>query len=134
MKKLFYIIIIACLLLPAALAAPTIDIYCDGALTLVGDPIANTPSISVTIVSSTALTLGRLSVYNISQNLTFVSSGTSYYATYEVSSPLPNGTHTITVEAFNASGEATTKEVTPIYVQNNLAATVQGFPLNYPNP
>ena len=133
MKKLLFTFLTICMA-SLALAAPTIDIYFDGAGAIVGDPISNTPAIALQITSTSALTLGRLALHNISENLTFINSGTTYYATYEVTTALPTGIYIITVEAFDSAGDATTKEVTPLYVQDTSAVTVQGFPLNHPNP
>ncbi|MDP2990129.1 MAG: FlgD immunoglobulin-like domain containing protein, partial [Kiritimatiellota bacterium] len=114
--------------------APIITSLIDGVNALPGDPISVTPRFEISVTSANTLTLGRLTLDSVAHTLSFAVSGTSYLATYEVASALVNGAHYLTIEAFDASGNAATTEVGPYYVQTASELIAQGAPLNYPNP
>jgi len=99
-----------------------------------GDTIKSTPKIEVTITSNSSLESGRISLAANTSALSFVKVDKSYYATYEVTSALSDGTYGITIEAFDVSGYASTYEVYPLYVASAADTTIQGTTLNYPNP
>lgn len=89
----------------------------------------------MTISSEAALTAVRVTIDNDpAQNVPFVGAIPVYFATYEVTTPLTDGIHGLTLEAFNSAGEARTMEVFPLYVQNQSSVIAQGAPLAYPNP
>ncbi|MFH1576050.1 MAG: Ig-like domain-containing protein [Candidatus Margulisiibacteriota bacterium] len=113
---------------------PTISITIDSSRPIPGDPISSTPKIEITVVSANALQSGRITVDTTQTALTFVQTATNYLATHEVLTALADGVHGLTVEAFDVLGKAATYEVTSLYVQSAGDVTIQGIPLNYPNP
>jgi hypothetical protein len=118
-----------------ALAGPKISsVLINGVKALPGDPLSSTPIISVTVTSTNAVT-GRISVDNTTTAVTFAfGGGNNYYGTLEVAAALADGSHSLTIEAFDAIGGGATFEVVPLFVQTNQELVVQGRPLNYPNP
>lgn len=113
---------------------PTISVKIDGASSLPGDPISSTPKIEITVSSYTSLESGRLTIDSLRKDLSFTKIDKTYYSTYEVSSALADGTHGLTIEAWDISGKISTFEIYPLYVQTSSVLTIQGMPLNYPNP
>ena len=114
---------------------PTISSFkIDGSQPISGDPISSTPKIEIIVTSENSLESGRISIDTSTTSLTFSKVDTNYYSTHEVSTALSDGTITITVEAFDTLGNGTTYEVSPLYVQSSSDMTIQGIPLNYPNP
>jgi len=106
----------------------------NGVKALPGDPLSATPVISVTVTSTNAVT-GRISIDNSATAVTFVPGGdNNFYGTLEVTAALPDGSHAITIEAFDTMGGGATFEVVPLFVQTGQDLIVQGTPLNYPNP
>ena len=99
-----------------------------------GDPIATTPKIEITITSNNSLESGNISIDSTTSPLSFVKVDTNYYATHEVTSALADGTHSITIEAIDIYANSTSYSVYPLYVQSASDTTIQGVPLNYPNP
>jgi flagellar hook assembly protein FlgD len=99
-----------------------------------GDPISATPKIEITLTASNGVQSGKIFVDSTQTALTFAQVGNLYYATHEVTTALSDGIHGITIEAIDVSGEAMTFEVYPLYVQSAADVTLQGMPLNYPNP
>lgn len=99
-----------------------------------GDSISATPKFEITISSNSSLESGRITIDSVQTALSFVKVDTNYYATHEVTTALADGTHVITVEAFDVNGNATTFEANPLMVKSVSAAAVQGTPMNYPNP
>lgn len=122
----------------SAAQASTLDvsIKIDGIKPYPGDPISATPIIEITVTASNAVQSVRIALDSSPINLDFVPVNNKYYATHEVETAdaLTDGIHGITIEAFDISGEATTFEVYPLYVQSAADVTIQGIPLNYPNP
>ena len=136
-KYIGYIIIIFALFgLSTVAGAANIDVAVkiDGIKPYPGDPMSATPKIEITLTSSNAVQSGSIEVDSTVSSLNLVQVNYNYYATYEVSIPLSDGIHGITIEAFDVSGEAVTFEVYPLYVQSAAKVIVQGFPLNHPNP
>lgn len=119
----------------AAQADLTISgVLINGVRPLAGDPLSATPVISVTVTSTNAVT-GRITVDNNPAAVTFVpGGGNNFYGTLEVTAALPDGSHALTIEAFDLFGNGATLEVVPLYVQTDQELIVQGIPLNYPNP
>jgi hypothetical protein len=99
-----------------------------------GDPISATPRFEITLSSNSSLESGRITIDSVQTPLIFVKVDTTYYATHEVATALADGTHIVTIEAFDVDGGATTYEANPLYVKSAFAASVQGAPMNYPNP
>ncbi|MFC1571765.1 Ig-like domain-containing protein [Candidatus Margulisiibacteriota bacterium] len=106
----------------------------DGTTVYSGDSISPTPNIEVTITSNTALASVFIDTNSGRTTLSYGGIATTYYATHEVTTALADGTYCITIEAFDAADNAITSEVYPLYVQSAAAATIQGTPLNNPNP
>ena len=115
-------------------AAIQVSVRINGIKPYPGDPMSATPRIEVMLTSTNTIQSGRITIDSSISNLNFVQAGNNYYATHEVTTPLADGIHGITIEAFDVSGEAVTFEVAPLYVRAAADAIVQGFPLNYPNP
>lgn len=112
-----------------------VSIKIDGIKPYPGDPISATPIIEITVTASNAVQSIKIALDSSPTDLTFAQVDNKYYATHEVTTPpLTDGIHGITIEAFDISGEATTFEVYPLYVQSVADVTIQGIPLNYPNP
>lgn len=109
------------------------SILIDGNKALAGDPLSATPVISVTATSTSAVT-GRVTLGNKASAVTFLGGGGSYSGTVEITTALADGTYTLTAEVFDSLGGGATSEVVPLYVQTGQDLTVQGKPLNYPNP
>src|SRR3989338_2934968 len=106
----------------------------DGNSISVGEAIDATPRIEITIASNNSVTSAKLTLDSTEQALTLLKVNTSYYTTYEVATALADGAHGITIEAFDANGNGATYEVFPLYVQAVSGTSIQGTPLNYPNP
>lgn len=136
-KKYGYIILIMAILAILAFSAgaskPTISVEVDGQRLIPGDPLSSSPIIQITINSTPALQSHQLTVDSAITAKTPVQVGNNYYVTYEVTG-LADGIHGISIEATNISGEVRTYEMYPLYVQSAGALTIQGTPLNYPNP
>jgi len=118
----------------AATAQPTISAEVNGLRLIPGDPISPTPTISITVTTASGPAGGTIEVGGLSTTLTFTQDGNNYYATHNVTTPLADGSQTITIEASDATTLEALLEITPLYVQNNQELIVQGTPLFYPNP
>jgi len=141
MKKIGHIIIITLIGFwvlsfgfMAGAASIDVSVKINGIKPYPGDPMSATPKFEITLTSTTSVQSGRIKVDSTQSNLNLVQVNYNYYATHEVTTPLGDGIHGITIEAFDVSGGAATFEVYPLYVQSAADVTVQGFPLNYPNP
>ncbi|NQT29312.1 MAG: T9SS type A sorting domain-containing protein [Candidatus Saganbacteria bacterium] len=99
-----------------------------------GDPITSLPQIAVTAATTSTMETMRLKLGTINTNITFTQSGNTCLATYNVTSAIAAGTYGLTIEAFTTSGKAATYEVYPLYIRTSNDLTIQGYPLNYPNP
>ncbi len=133
-NKLLLIVLTVLILASAASASVTIsNILIDGVKALPGDPLSATPIISVTVTSTNTVT-GQITLDNTVHPVNFAGGAGSFAGTVEVTTALPDGTHELTVEVFDALGGGATAEVVPLYVQTNQDLIVQGKPLNYPNP
>lgn len=117
----------------AAQAKPSLSLRINGVTPLPGDLLAAAPVISVTVVSSAAAVTGRITIDDTATALIFVGSSGHFYATLEVTPPLADGRHGLTIEAFDTTGGAT-YELVPLFVEGGPELTVIGSPLNYPNP
>jgi len=117
----------------AAAGSATIEVTIDGNTFITGDPIDSTPSISMTIVSPTSLSALSITIGTTTTNLSSVRSGSTSYATHEVTSALSNGIHIITIEATN-SVDTTVYELNPLYIYSASDAVIPGSLLNHPNP
>jgi len=134
-KLLFLSVVISVLirLNPCIAAGIDISVKINGVKPYPGDPISATPRIEITVTSTNAVQSIGIKLDSISVNPTFEVTGNNYFATYEGISPLSDGAHTLTIEAFTL-GNGATYEASPFYVQSERDVTVQGCPLNYPNP
>ncbi|MDI6731809.1 MAG: Ig-like domain-containing protein, partial [Candidatus Margulisbacteria bacterium] len=112
----------------------TTSFLINGSSVYPGDTINSRPSIEVVITSSNSLESGRITIDSVPSALSFIKVDNNYYSTHEVTTALANGSHTITVEAFDILGNGMTYEVTALYTQSSSSASIQGVPLNYPNP
>lgn len=113
---------------------PSIAIKINGNKPYAGDAISASPIIEITATSTNTVQAGRVVIGGSAAALTFVGSAGRFYATDEVTSALADGTYCLTIEAADNYNNVTTFEITPIYVQSAGAVTIQGSPLNYPNP
>jgi len=142
MKYLIATIILGLLLVPAlALTAfstqeiPQIAITIDSTKPYPGDSIRSTPSISITVTTSNSVSSGNIVVDSrAAAALTFTQSGNKFLSTYEVTTALPDGSRGLTIEVTDNYNNIGTFEIFPLYVDTAGSATIQGFPLNYPNP
>jgi hypothetical protein len=133
---LIMMIILAAGAFSLAQAEPlNVSIQINGIKPYPGDPISATPKIEVTLTSSSAVQSADINVGPTRSNLNFVQTDIyRYLATHEVTTPLTDGVHGITIEVTNVSNEAITFEAIPLYVQSAANVIIQGFALNYPNP
>lgn len=113
---------------------PSIAVKIDGRKPYPGDAISALPKIEITATSTNTVQAGHIRIDGSSADLSFIGSTYQFYATYEVTTPLPDGVHALTIEASDNYNNVTTFEVVPLYVQSSGAVTVQGLPLNFPNP
>ena len=132
----FYIFGFLFFILMSSVQAATLDISVkiNGLKPYPGDPISATPRIEVTVTSSNAVDSIGIHLDSISASPEIVGIGNNYFATHEVTSPISDGAHTLTIEAFDTLGNGATYEASPFYVQSEREVAVQGFPLNHPNP
>ncbi|MFH1683872.1 MAG: FlgD immunoglobulin-like domain containing protein [Candidatus Margulisiibacteriota bacterium] len=113
---------------------PRISITIGGTKPYPGDLISSTPTIVITATSSNSVQSGTVTVDSTQSNLTFTLSNSNYYATHEVTTALSNGIHEITIVVTDNLNNIRTFEAYPLYVQSTQDVSIQGFPLNYPNP
>jgi len=114
--------------------APTISILIDGTRAYVGDPISATPTIQITGTTSNSVQSGSINFGAASTSLTLVQVNNNYYATHEVTTALSSGTQGITIEVTDNYSNTRIFELYPLYVQAAADLTIQGMPLNNPNP
>ena len=119
---------------PCIASSIDISVKINGIKPYPGDPISATPRIEITVTSSNAVQSIGIQLDSISANPSFEAVGNNYFATYETTTALSDGAHTLTIEAFDNLGNGATYEASPFYVQSERDVIVQGFPLNYPNP
>ena len=118
----------------ATLEKPSIAIKINGNKPYPGDALSATPRIVITVTSTNTVQSILSKLGGSSAALTFVGAAGKFYATQEVTVPLPDGTYCLTIEATDNYTNTTTFEVPQLYVQSAGVVTVQGIPLNYPNP
>jgi hypothetical protein len=113
---------------------PSVAVKINGNKPYPGDALSATPRIMVTVTSTNTVQsiLSRLG--GSSTALTLVGGSGKFYATQEVASALADGSYCLTIEAADNYNNVTTFEITPLYVRSSGVVTVQGVPLNYPNP
>lgn len=114
--------------------APDVSILINGTSPVVGDPISSTPTIQITATTSNSVQSGSINVGAGPTSLTFVQVSNNFYATHEVTTALSAGTHGITIEVTDNYSNTRTYELYPLYVQSAADLTIQGIPLNNPNP
>jgi len=116
---------------------PAISVRIDGRQPLPGDTIAATPKIQMSIVILTEPATGEIIMDTTRISLASLSPvkvNTTYYVTYEPTTPLSNGPHGFTVEAYDGNGNQGAYQLNPLYVESANPVNVQGLALNYPNP
>lgn len=114
---------------------PSLAVKIDGRKPYPGDAISALPKIEITATSTNTVQAGRIKIDGRSADLSFVGTTYRFYATYEVmTTALPDGVQTLTIEASDNYSNVTTFEIVPLYVQSAGAVTIQGVPLNFPNP
>jgi len=113
---------------------PSIAIRIDGSKPYPGDALSATPKIEITVTSTNTVQAINLKVGSVSAALVLTGSAGKFYATHEVTAALADGTHCLTIEAADNYNNVTTLEILPLYVQSAGVVTIQGLPLNYPNP
>jgi len=109
---------------------PIINFFIDAKKVYPGDPIRSTPKVEIIVTSSNEVASGKIKLGNIADTLSFI----NYLATYEVRSPLSDGSYCLTIEASDNFGNTSTIEVSPLYVQMTKDLIIQGNTLSYPNP
>lgn len=113
---------------------PSISIVINGIKPYPGDSISAKPKIEITATSTNTVQSGHIRLDGNAADLSFVGSTYKFYATYEVLTTLSDGIHAVTIEATDNYNNITTFEVLPLYVRSAGTVTVQGQPLNFPNP
>jgi len=113
---------------------PSIAIRIDGSKPYPGDALSSTPKIEITVTSTNTVQAIQIKIGSSSTALIFVGGTGKFYATHEVTAALADGTHCLTIEATDIYPNTTTFEILPLYVQSAGVVTIQGLPLNYPNP
>ncbi len=147
MKKYFWVLLAVPVLLAAAVAhadAATMDfeLYMNGRRIQNNDTISSLPSMEVRISSSASfdaasimMAYGKDATYEVITGFTTdVISSTECRLFYKETSALSDGIYAILVYVPDYSGEGTLFEVTGLKVESAQDLSLQGNPLNYPNP
>jgi len=118
--------------------SPAMEARFNGTSVMNNDSISSTPLIELTVLTASALDTSTVKLkidgtYG-SGVTTAKLTETTYLISYQVTSPLADGTHAVTAEGTDADGDLGTWSITGLMVSSSGSAQVQGSPLNFPNP
>lgn len=126
-----------------AQAAPIdFELYMNGRRIQNNDTISSTPSIEVRITSTSSfdtasilMAYGKTTTFEMISGFTKdIRSSTECILNYRETTALDNATYSIMVYVADYSGSTTLFEVTGLRVLGGSDISLQGNPLNYPNP
>ncbi|MFA5105090.1 MAG: hypothetical protein WC527_07950 [Candidatus Margulisiibacteriota bacterium] len=125
-----------------AAVPPDFELYINGIRAQNNDTISSTPSIEVRIIGTSSLDATSIRMaYSRGSATTEVTdftkdiiSSTECRIYYKPTSAFDDGTYVIFSYANNFSGEPASFEATGLRILGTAAVSLQGNPLNYPNP
>lgn len=121
---------------------PDFELYINGIRVQNNDTISSMPSIEVRIIGTSSLDAGSLRmgyskeavVVEVTDFTKDIISSTECRIYYKPPTALDDGTYTILAYAKNISGEQGLFQSTGLRILGSSAISLQGNPLNYPNP
>lgn len=141
MKKiisLFIMLLVAAAAFAATTAPPEFQVYLNGIRAQNNDTISSMPSIEVNIIGGAALDTNSIKMWVDTDEITSFTkttvSSTECTISYRVLSPLTSGTHSISMIVTDINGLVGTLDATGLQVRTSDTVSLQGNPLNYPNP
>lgn len=123
--------------------APDFELYINGMRTQNNDTISSTPSIEVRITGSSSLEVDSIRFAYTKPGVTeevtdlitkVVVSSTECLVFYKPATALEDGTYTILLYIGDFAGGYTIFQATGLRILESSAVSLQGNPLNYPNP
>lgn len=122
----------------ATTAPPEFQVYLNGIRAQNNDTISATPSIEVNIIGGAALDTDSIKMWIDTDEITSFTkttvSSTECTISYRVLSSLTSGTHSISMIVTDINGLVGTLDATGLQVRTSDTVSLQGNPLNYPNP